>query len=124
MRDERKKIMVSFLLGMVTALMLGFAFVYGIRGAGVLSAGKINYYKDLDAQYGKYYKMQKSIRDKSLYSIDKKKRDRYLSQAVIQSLPDLMPPTTTKRITRSWSGGIPSPIPASESAWRRRRENS
>lgn len=88
MRDERKKIMVSFLLGMVTALMLGFAFVYGIRGAGVLSAGKINYYKDLDAQYGKYYKMQKSIRDKSLYSIDKKKRDRYLSQAVIQSLPD------------------------------------
>ena len=76
MRDERKKIMVSFLLGMVTALMLGFAFVYGIRGAGVLSAGKINYYKDLDAQYGKYYKMQKSIRDKSLYSIDKKKRDR------------------------------------------------
>ena len=36
MRDERKKIMVSFLLGMVTALMLGFAFVYGIRGAGVL----------------------------------------------------------------------------------------
>lgn len=88
MRDERKKIMVSFLLGMVTALVLGFAFVYGIRGAGVLSAGKINYYKDLDAQYGKYYKMQKSIRDKSLYSIDKKKRDRYLSQAVIQSLPD------------------------------------
>lgn len=88
MRDERKKMMVSFLLGMVTALMLGFAFVYGIRGAGVLSAGKINYYKDLDAQYGKYYKMQKSIRDKSLYSIDKKKRDRYLSRAVIQSLPD------------------------------------
>lgn len=88
MRDERKKIMVSFLLGMVTALVLGFAFVYGIRGAGVLSAGKINYYKDLDAQYGKYYKMQKSIRDKSLYSIDKTKRDRYLSQAVIQSLPD------------------------------------
>lgn len=88
MRDERKKIMVSFLLGMVTALVLGFAFVYGIRGAGVLSAGKINYYKDLDAQYGKYYKMQKSIRDKSLYSIDKKKRDRYLSRAVIQSLPD------------------------------------
>lgn len=88
MRDERKKIMVSFLLGMVTALVLGFAFVYGIRGAGVLSAGKINYYKDLDAQYGKYYKMQESIRDKSLYSIDKKKRDRYLSRAVIQSLPD------------------------------------
>lgn len=88
MRDERKKIMVSFLLGMVTALVLGFVFVYGIRGAGVLSAGKINYYKDLDEQYGKYYKMQKSIRDKSLYSIDKKKRDRYLSQAVIQSLPD------------------------------------
>lgn len=88
MRDERKKIMVSFLLGMVTALVLGFALVYGIRGAGVLSARKINYYKDLDAQYGKYYKMQKSIRDKSLYSIDKTKRDRYLSQAVIQSLPD------------------------------------
>lgn len=88
MRDERKKIMVSFLLGMVTALVLGFAFVYGIRGAGVLSAGKINYYKDLDAQYGKYYKMQKSIRDKSLYSIDKKKRDRYMSRAVIQSLQD------------------------------------
>lgn len=88
MRDERKKIMVSFLLGMVTALVLGFAFVYGIRGAGILSAGKINYYKDLDAQYGKYYKMQKSIQDKSLYSIDKKKRDRGLSQALIQSLPD------------------------------------
>lgn len=32
--------------------------------------------------------MQESIRDKSLYSIDKKKRDRYLSRAVIQSLPD------------------------------------
>lgn len=88
MRDERKKIMVSFLLGMVTALVLGFAFVYGIRGAGILSAGKINYYKDLDAQYGKYYKMQESIQDKSLYSIDKKKRDRGLSQALIQSLPD------------------------------------
>lgn len=88
MRDERKKIMVSFLLGMVTALVLGFAFVYGIRGAGILSAGKINYYKDLDAEYGKYYKMQESIQDKSLYSIDKKKRDRGLSQALIQSLPD------------------------------------
>lgn len=88
MHDERKKITVSFLLGMVTALALGFAFVYGIRGAGILSAGKINYYKDLDAQYGKYYKMQKSIQDKSLYSIDKKKRDRGLSQALIQSLPD------------------------------------
>lgn len=88
MHDERKKLMISFLLGMATALVLGFAFVYGIRGAGVLSARKINYYKDLDAQYGKYYKMQKSIRDKSLYSIDKKKRDRYLSQAMIQSLPD------------------------------------
>lgn len=88
MRDERKKIIVSFLLGMVTALVLGFAFVYGIRGAGILSAGKINYYKDLDAEYGKYYKMQESIQDKSLYSIDKKKRDRGLSQALIQSLPD------------------------------------
>lgn len=88
MRDERKKIMVSFLLGMVTALVLGFVFVYGIRGAGILSAGKINYYKDLDAEYGKYYKMQESIQDKSLYSIDKKKRDRGLSQALIQSLPD------------------------------------
>ena len=88
MRDERKKIVVSFLLGMVTALVLGFAFVYGIRGAGILSAGKINYYKDLDAEYGKYYKMQESIQDKSLYSIDKKKRDRGLSQALIQSLPD------------------------------------
>lgn len=88
MRDERKKIMVSFLLGMVTALVLGFVFVYGIRGTGILSAGKINYYKDLDAEYGKYYKMQKSIQDKSLYSIDKKKRDRGLSQALIQSLPD------------------------------------
>ena len=88
MRDERKKIVISFLLGMVTALVLGFAFVYGIRGAGILSARKINYYKDLDAQYGKYYKMQKSIQDKSLYSIDKKKRDRGLSQALIQSLPD------------------------------------
>lgn len=88
MRDERKKIMISFLLGMVTALVLGFAFVYGIRGAGILSARKINYYKDLDAQYGKYYKMQKSIQDKSLYSIDKKKRDWGLSQALIQSLPD------------------------------------
>ena len=88
MRDERKKIMVSFLLGMVTALVLGFAFVYGIRGAGILSAGKINYYKDLDAEYGKYYKMQESIQDKSLYSIDKKKRERGLSQALIQSLPD------------------------------------
>lgn len=88
MRDERKKIMVSFLLGMVNALVLGFAFVYGIRGAGILSAGKINYYKDLDAEYGKYYKMQESIQDKSLYSIDKKKRDRGLSQALIQSLPD------------------------------------
>lgn len=88
MHDERKKITVSFLLGMVTALVLGFAFVYGIRGAGILSAGKINYYKDLDAEYGKYYKMQKSIQDKSLYSIDKKERDRGLSQALIQSLPD------------------------------------
>lgn len=88
MRDERKKIMISFLLGMVTALVLGFAFVYGIRGAGILSAGKINYYKDLDAEYGKYYKMQKSMQDKSLYSIDKKERDRGLSQALIQSLPD------------------------------------
>ena len=88
MQDERKKIIISFLLGMVTALVLGFAFVYGIRGAGILSARKINYYKDLDAQYGKYYKMQESIQDKSLYFIDKKKRDRYLSQAVIQSLPD------------------------------------
>lgn len=88
MHDERKKITVSFLLGMVTALVLGFAFVYGIRGAGILSAGKINYYKDLDAEYGKYYKMQKSMQDKSLYSIDKKERDRGLSQALIQSLPD------------------------------------
>lgn len=88
MRDERKKIMISFLLGMVTALVLMFAFVYGIRGAGILSARKINYYKDLDARYGKYYKMQESIQDKSLYSIDEKKRDRYLAQAVIKSLPD------------------------------------
>lgn len=88
MRDERNRIVISFLLGMVTALALGFAFVYGIRGAGILSARKINYYKDLDARYGKYYKMQKSIQDKSLYSIDKKERDRGLSQALIQSLPD------------------------------------
>lgn len=82
-----KKIL-PFLAGMMVSAFGILIIICGFKGGRIISSSKYDYYRNLDKSFGKYYSMEESIQKDALYSVNEKKRDKYLAQAMVRSLDD------------------------------------
>lgn len=107
-KKDRIRIIGAFLAGVLFTALAVFLSTAVFHSTGLISSGKLSYYKGLDEKYGKYYSLERSIEKKGLYSIDEKKRDKYLAQGLIRSIKDPYAQYYTKseyeKIQRSYSG--------------------
>lgn len=107
-KKNRIRIIGAFLAGVLFAALVIFLSTAVFHGTEWISSSKLSYYKDLDQKYGKYYSMEQSIEQNGLYSVDEKKRDKYLAQGLIRSLQDPYAQYYTKseyeKQQRSYSG--------------------
>ncbi len=87
-QNDRMRIIVSFLAGMVFATVMLTLLTFVFNRTSIIRTSQLDYYQKLDEKYGKYYDIQCSIEESGIYSIDEDKRDENLGDALMQSLDD------------------------------------
>lgn len=81
-------LILVFLLGTAAAATF-FILYFNVLGKGNrISDTDLAYYQELDAQFGKYYTIEKTIRDHSLYDVDDSNLDVELAEAVLGIVAD------------------------------------
>lgn len=107
-KKDRIRIIGAFLAGVMLTVLVIFLSTAVFHRTGWISSSKLSYYRDLDKKYGKYYSLEQSIEENGLYSIDEKRRDKYLGQGLLRSLKDPYAQYYTKseyeKLQRSYSG--------------------
>ena len=63
-------------------------FMSGKGGIHLVSGDKLDYYKALDKQWGKYYEIQKTSNDSDLYDTDSSKMEKAVISGMLSALPD------------------------------------
>lgn len=107
-KKDRIRIIGAFLTGVMFTVLVIFISTAVFHRTGWISSSKLSYYRGLDKKYGKYYSLEQSIEENGLYSIDEKRRDKYLGQGLLRSLKDPYAQYYTKseyeKLQRSYSG--------------------
>lgn len=89
--SRRRLVLICILMVCLGALLatgcIGL-FMSGKGGIHLVSGDKLDYYKALDKQWGKYYEIQKTINDSDLYDTDSSKMEKAVISGMLSALPD------------------------------------
>ncbi len=89
--NRRRLVLICILMVCLGALLatgcIGL-FMSGKGGIHLVSGDKLDYYKALDKQWGKYYEIQKTINDSDLYDTDSSKMEKAVISGMLSALPD------------------------------------
>ena len=77
-----------FLLGIATAGLFMSFYSNLFAGKDKPSEEELAYFKELDAKYGKYYSIEKTVRENTLYDINENELDNAVSTAVLKMVND------------------------------------
>ena len=77
-----------FLLGAAAAVTGVTVYYRFIKGGDFLPQETIDYYEALDSRYGKFYEMQDTVSQESIYPIDGEKLDHRIGESLLESTGD------------------------------------
>lgn len=86
--DTRRLAISMFVLGMLASAVLFAGYMFLSKHSVFVPTVRLRYYRKLDREFGKYYQMEKRIREQSLYQIDSDQLDQDISRSLVSSIDD------------------------------------